>query len=219
MRFRPAPATVARFGAPLIRGLCRSWRVEVLGQEHWLASRRHGGPVVYLMWHEALLPLLWHHRGLGIAVVVSEARDGQYLADFAVRLGYRPVRGSSRRGGVRALAGAIRVLQEGGSVAFTPDGPRGPRREVKPGGLKAAQAAGAQVVPVHAAARWARRLGSWDRFLVPLPGARVRVAFGPAFMVGPGRDGLAAGCARAARALDTLARDLEWHGDAATDTA
>lgn len=173
--------------------------------------------MVYLMWHEALLPLLWHHRGLGIAIVVSAARDGQYLADLAERLGYRTVRGSSHRGGVRALVGATRVLREGGSVAFTPDGPRGPRRVLKPGFLAAAQRTGALVVPVHAAARWARRLGSWDRFLVPLPFARVRIAFGEPFAVGPGATGMAAGEERAAEALARTVQEAGWQSDVATD--
>ena len=81
---------------------------------------------MFLLWHEALLPLLWHHRRQAIAIVVSEARDGQYLADFAASLGYRTVRGSSTRGAARALLGAVRELQAGHAVAFTPDGPAGP---------------------------------------------------------------------------------------------
>ena len=99
-------------------------------------------PHVFLLWHEALLPLLWHHRNQAIMIVVSEAREGQYLADFAASLGYRPVRGSSTRGAARALLGAVRELQAGHSVAFTPDGPRGPRRELKPGVVAAAQRGG-----------------------------------------------------------------------------
>ena len=70
----------------------------------------------------------------------------------APSLGYRPVRGSSTRGGARALLGAVRELQAGHSVAFTPDGPRGPRRELKPGVVAAAQRGGAVIVPVHAEA-------------------------------------------------------------------
>ena len=62
---------------------------------------------MFLLWHEALLPLLWQHRGQGIVIVVSAARDGQYLADFAASLGYGAVRGSSSRGAARALLGAV----------------------------------------------------------------------------------------------------------------
>lgn len=204
--------------APLVRGLCRSWRFTTFGEEHWERSRQGDRPVVYLMWHEALLPLLWRHRNLGVAIVVSEARDGQYLATFAEQLGYRPIRGSSRRGGVRALVGAVRILREGGTVAFTPDGPQGPRRVLKPGFLAAARQAGALVVPVHAAARWARRLASWDRFLVPLPGATVQLAFGPAFEVPRGAEGLEEGLRLAASALAAVVEKSEWPGDAAIAT-
>lgn len=218
MKLRPAPQLVARVAVPTVVALCRTWRITVTGREHWERSRRGDVPIVYLMWHEALLPLLWHHRRHGIAIVVSAARDGQYLADLAERLGYRTIRGSSHRGGVRALVGAMRTLREGGSVAFTPDGPRGPRRVLKPGFLAAAQRTGALVVPVHAAARWARRLRSWDRFLVPLPLSRVRIAFGAPFFVGPGAEGVAAGELLAADALARTVQEAGWQSDAATDT-
>lgn len=207
MRLRPSPATAARLLTPVVQALCWSWRIDVRGAEHWERSRRGDRPIVYLMWHDALLPLLWHHRGLGIAIVVSEARDGQYLADFATALGYRTVRGSSRRGGVRALVGARKVLEAGGSVAFTPDGPTGPRRTLKPGFLVAAQKTGALVVPVHADARFARRLRSWDRFLLPLPGARIRVVFGAPFEVAGGPAGLEDGLRRATEALAALVEE------------
>jgi lysophospholipid acyltransferase (LPLAT)-like uncharacterized protein len=171
------------------------------------------------MWHEALLPLLWQRRNLGITIVVSAARDGRYLADFAARLGYLAVQGSSSKGGVRALVGAIRVLRDGGQVGFTPDGPRGPRRGLKPGFLAAAQRTGALVYPMHASATWSRRLASWDRFLLPLPGARVHVVVGAPFEVGEGPAGITEGHACAEAALAAVVREAEWQSGAAIDTA
>ena len=163
-------------------------------------------PHVFLLWHEVLLPLLWHHRNTGVALVVSEARDGQYLADLAASLGYRTVRGSSTRGGARALLGAVRELQAAGAVAFTPDGPRGPRRELKPGVVAAAQRGGGVIVPVHAEADRAWRLHSWDRFMIPKPFARVRITYGRPFEVAEGEAGLAEGLARAAEGLHEVSR-------------
>jgi lysophospholipid acyltransferase (LPLAT)-like uncharacterized protein len=180
-------------------------------------ARDTPGPRVVLLWHEALLPLLWHHRGLGIVVVVSLARDGQYLVDQARRFGYGTVEGSSHRGRVQAMKGAIRELSGGGVVAFTPDGPRGPRRVMKPGGLQAAQATGALVITLHAEARPARRLGSWDRFLIPWPFARVRIGYGPPFRVEPGEEGVATAVARATADLALLEQEMAWPG--ATPTA
>ena len=164
---------------------------------------------MYLVWHEVLLPLLWHHRGQGVAIVVSEAREGQYLADFAMSLGYRTVRGSSTRGAARALLGAVRELEEGHAVAFTPDGPRGPRRELKPGVVAAAQRAGAVIIPVHARASRAWRLNSWDRFMIPKPAARVTVTYGRPFEVAPGETGLAAGLEDAIARLAEIAGTVE----------
>jgi lysophospholipid acyltransferase (LPLAT)-like uncharacterized protein len=218
VKWRLSPGAARWLLAPLVLALCRTWRFEVVGREHWDRSRQGDRPVVYVMWHEALLPLLWHHRRRGVAIVVSEARDGQYLADLASRIGYRTIRGSTHRGAVRALVGAVRELRSGGSVAFTPDGPRGPRRSATPGYAIAAQKTGALVVPVHAEARWARRLASWDRFLLPLPFARVRVTFGEPFMVAPGEEGLRAGVARGRHGLEEVVERSAWRNAAAIGT-
>ncbi len=217
MRLRPEPGTAARVLGPLVSLLARTWRIGIIGEERWRKVEESGRPHVFLLWHDALLPLLWRHRGHGITIVVSEARDGRYLAEYALRLGYREARGSTTRGGVRALLGAVRALREGGAAAFTPDGPRGPRRVFKGGGLLAAQRGGALVVPLHAGADRAWRLRSWDRFLIPKPFARVRIAYAEPFEVGPGEAGLAEGERRALQALATVTEEAEW-GDGATGT-
>jgi lysophospholipid acyltransferase (LPLAT)-like uncharacterized protein len=216
VRWRPRPGTAVAVAAPLIGLLARTWRVDVRHETRWSDLVAARTPFVFLLWHEMLLPLLWRHRGQGVAIVVSEARDGRYLAGLADRLGYRNLLGSSSRGGMRVLLQAVRTVAAGVPVAFTPDGPRGPRREMKPGALLAAQRGGAVVLPIVAAARPAWRLRSWDRFMVPAPGARVRVAYGTPFAVGPGPDGLAAGAAAAGQALGELEREVAWPDAAAT---
>jgi lysophospholipid acyltransferase (LPLAT)-like uncharacterized protein len=202
---RISPSTARLFLAPAFRVLAASWRMRTVDEERWRPLYEARRPHVFLLWHEALLPLLWQHRRQSIAIVVSEARDGQYLADFAASLGYRAVRGSSTRGAARALLGAVRELRAGSAVAFTPDGPRGPRREMKPGVVAAAQRGGAIVVPLHARADRAWRLDSWDRFMIPKPGARVRIVYGRPFEVAPGEAGLAAGLADAEERLREIA--------------
>ncbi len=188
-----------------MRLLAASWRMRIEHEERWRPLHDSGRPHVFLLWHEVLLPLLWHHRGQDIAIVVSENRDGQYLADFARTLGYRAVRGSSSRGGARALLGAVRELRSGRAVAFTPDGPRGPRRELKAGVVAAAQRGGGIIVPIHARADREWRLDSWDRFLIPKPAARVTVTYGRPFEVAPGDDGLATGLREAGVRLAEIA--------------
>jgi lysophospholipid acyltransferase (LPLAT)-like uncharacterized protein len=125
-----------------------------------------------------LLPLLWYHRNQGIAVVISEHRDGEIIAQIAERLGYATVRGSSSRGGSRALIGLMRALESGLDGAVTPDGPRGPAHVFAPGAAIASQRTGVPLLPIRASAARAWRLKSWDRFLVPKPFATVRVTYG-----------------------------------------
>jgi lysophospholipid acyltransferase (LPLAT)-like uncharacterized protein len=205
VKLKVPPAAARVLAAPALRLLAGSWRIGTEHEERWRALHDAGRPVVFLLWHEVLLPLLWHHRRQGVAIVVSENRDGQYLADLARALGYRTVRGSSSRGVARALLGAVRELQTGHSVAFTPDGPRGPRRELKPGVVAAAQRGGGVIVPIHARADRGWRLDSWDKFLIPKARARVTVTYGRPFEVGPGEDGLAAGLAEADMRLAEIA--------------
>jgi lysophospholipid acyltransferase (LPLAT)-like uncharacterized protein len=213
-----SPGVAARVLGPLISTLARTWRVETVHAERWRGLVEEHRPHVFLLWHDALLPLLWWHRGRGVTIVVSEAQDGQYLSEYARRIGYREARGSSTRGGVRALIAVVKVLQAGGAAAFTPDGPRGPRREFKGGILLAAQRGGAVVVPLHAGADRAWKLSSWDRFLVPKPFARVRIVYGMPFEVEPGEAGIAAARIRAEAELAGAVREVEWD-DGATDTA
>ena len=193
MKIRVPPVIGRVIGGTLASLLARSWRFQVVNEERWRGLRDSGDPYLFVLWHEALLPLLWRHRKQGIAIVVSEARDGEYLASYAESIGYRLVRGSSTRGAARALLGAVRELEAGHPVAFTPDGPRGPRREVKQGVVAAAQRAAVRILPIHADADRAWRFASWDQFMLPKPFARVRIVYGEPFLVDAGVDGLARG--------------------------
>lgn len=197
-------------GPPLASLLARSWRIEVVDDRFWRELAQSEEGFVFVLWHEALLPLLWRHRTQGVAILVSEARDGQYLADYAARIGYRLIRGSSTRGGARALLASVRELRAGTVVAFTPDGPRGPRREMKPGVVAAAQRAGVRILPIHAEADRAWRFRSWDQFMLPKPFARVRIAYGEPFAISPGETALAAGVETTAKALTQVARKAAW---------
>ena len=201
-----------------MRLLARTWRIKVIREECWSQVAASGAPYVLLCWHDALLPVMWHHRHRGIAAVVSEARDGQYLAALAISLGYGVITGSSTRGGGRALREVIRALQRGTPVGVTPDGPRGPRRVAKPGAMAAAARARVVIVPVHAESRPAWRANSWDEFLLPPPFARVRVAYGEPFRVGTGTEAEHVATNRAAHELDDAARLAAWPDGAETPT-
>ena len=158
--------------------LGRTWRLDVIGDEHVQELRRRGIPVVFAVWHAYLLVPLWHRRGEGVTLLVSEHGDADSLAQAALRWGYKVIRGSSTRGGIGGLKGVLRVLASGGDAAFTPDGPRGPRGLAKPGTLMAAAKGGASIVPVGAYASSLWRLRSWDRFVIPRPFSSVRLVYG-----------------------------------------
>lgn len=168
---------LVRGGVAVIRVLAATWRIRVVDYGPIAAARREGRPLVFSLWHGELLPLLWQHRGEGVRVLISEHRDGELVARAAEALGYRTVRGSTSRGGGRALLELVRVLREGSDIAVTPDGPRGPARRFAPGAIIAAQRAGAPIVcvAVHAPRAW--RLRSWDRFVIPKPFARLTIAY------------------------------------------
>jgi len=170
---------LTRGGYYAIRALAATWRLRVVHREPVDALRARGEPLVFAFWHGQMLPLLYQHRDEGVAILISAHRDGELIARVAHRFGFRTVRGSTSRGGGRALLGLVRELEQGREVAVTPDGPRGPAERFAPGALVAAQRAGAHIVPVAATAHAAWRLKSWDRFMIPEPFARVSVAYGP----------------------------------------
>jgi lysophospholipid acyltransferase (LPLAT)-like uncharacterized protein len=176
-------AWAVRLGVPLVRLLAATWRIREVNRAPSQRLRDGGKPVIFTLWHGEMLALLWHHRKEGITVLISEHGDGEIVARIAEALGYRTVRGSTSRGGGRALLGMSRTVQGGGDAAFTPDGPRGPARRFAPGALIVAQRTGAPVITLRISPSRAWRLTSWDRFVIPKPFSRIRIAYGdPAYL-------------------------------------
>jgi lysophospholipid acyltransferase (LPLAT)-like uncharacterized protein len=174
IRFR----AVGLVGAGILRGLGRSLRFQLEGTEHLEGCRRERRPVILAFWHAWILPLAYLHRGEGIVVLTSEHGDGEYITRVIQRMGFRTARGSSTRGGARGLRDVVRAAREGRDIGITPDGPRGPARSFKRGGLVAAKLTGARIVPMAVFAEGVHRLDSWDRFVIPRPFARIRVRYG-----------------------------------------
>ena len=166
-------------GRGVLRVLGMTWRVRVVHGDRLRKLREGQNAFIFSLWHGQLLPLLWHHRGEGVLVLISEHQDGEIVARAAASLGYGLIRGSTTRGAERALISLVRSLQAGKEVAITPDGPRGPPKSFAPGALVAAQRSNSFILPVAAGADRTWRLRSWDRFMIPKPFARVTVAYGP----------------------------------------
>lgn len=170
-------------GVALLRLLALTWRVERRGEAAFAKLAANGKGAILALWHGQLFPLAWGVRHLGLLVLVSEHRDGEIITRILERLGYRMIRGSTTRGGARALAEMIRELKAGRSIAVTPDGPKGPARVFSPGAAVAAQRAGAPIIPLYVAVSSAWRFNSWDRFMIPKPFAKVVVTLGDPTMV------------------------------------
>jgi lysophospholipid acyltransferase (LPLAT)-like uncharacterized protein len=161
-----------------IRGLRATVRLRHHGDARVREWERRGQPFILAFWHRHLLLMPYAYRGRRISVLVSRSADGELIARTVARLGIDATRGSSSRGAVSGLKSLLRKAAEGWDVAFTPDGPRGPLREVQPGVILAAAATGMPIQPVAIAASRAKLLRSWDRFVVPLPGSTVHFVYG-----------------------------------------
>lgn len=193
MRLRWAEPLLAGVGLPLVGLLARTWRYRRQGWEHPNSLYGARRPFIFALWHSRILPLLYLHRQEAMVLLISRHRDGGHLASLAERWGYRFVRGSTQRGGDVGLLGIVRALKGGAVVAVTPDGPRGPAEQVKPGIVAAAQHAGVPIVPAAARPARAWMLGTWDRMCIPKPFTAIEVVYGVPIHVGPGKPGLRAG--------------------------
>ena len=179
-RTRPALKyrVIGVLGAALVWLICKTMRITIIGRERADSVRGGGGRVVFALWHAELLLLSYVHRFQRVQVIISQHGDGEIIAQVTRRLGYGSVRGSTTRGGMRALAGMIRKAAAGYDIAFTPDGPRGPRHVVQPGVIYAAQRSGLPILPIAGCAsrQWAFK--SWDRFQVPKPFSKGYAIYG-----------------------------------------
>jgi lysophospholipid acyltransferase (LPLAT)-like uncharacterized protein len=163
----------------LIRIIGCTWRFRVIDEKHYDEARRRAPHSIYVFWHGRMLPLSYGYRNRRIHVLASEHRDGELMGRTIRRLGFGHVRGSSTRGGARAVREMVAKLEEGFDLGITVDGPRGPRYTVKPGPFEVAKLSGAPVVPATTSSKSHWVASSWDAFEFPKPFTKVLVRFGP----------------------------------------
>ncbi len=170
-------------GPTVIQLLGLTWRVRWIGLEHQESAKAGGRPVMYTLWHGQLLPLTFIHRHRSIQILISRNRDGEILRRVTARLGCGSVEGSTSKGGARAILRMCHLAAKGYDLAITPDGPRGPRCVAQSGVVRIAQRSGCTILPLVAASTRGLRLGSWDRFLIPAPFARLVIGYAPPISV------------------------------------
>lgn len=164
--------------ARLIQFIHACMRIETLGEkplhELWEVHQH----VILAFWHDQLLLMARGYRGPAASVLISASRDGEYIARTMGYFGIGSVRGSSTRGGRAAFREMLELAKAPLDLVITPDGPKGPRHEVKEGVVQLARLSGRPVVPMAFACSRGHRFSSWDRFLLPLPPGRGVFSFG-----------------------------------------
>src|SRR5262245_35899775 len=169
---------IAGLGYPLINALGHTLRWRVEGLQHLEAIRASGRQPVMAFWHGRILPATFYFRRRGIVVITSENFDGEWIARIIERFGYGTARGSTSRGGKKAMLQLVRDMKAGRAAGFRLDGPRGPARVAQAGSIWLASTTGNPLLPFHleASSHWSLR--SWDRTQIPKPFSTVALVVG-----------------------------------------
>ncbi len=179
---------IAAAVVPAIRALSATYRWRTEGLEHYDAIVASGKPPILAFWHGRILPATWFFRNRGIVVMISLNFDGEWIGRTIQRFGYGVARGSTSRGGARALVQMRRELAAGKPAGFALDGPRGPARVAQPGAVFLAGVTGCPILPFHFEADRFWTAGRWDQTQVAKPFARVGLAVGEPVVVPDTRD-------------------------------
>lgn len=163
----------------LVRVLHVTYRYRYLHVDHYLrAAQAHPQHAFVIgLFHCNAVAGLLGHRGLPFSPLISQSSDGDLIAYISAKLGLEPIRGSSSKGAVAAQRQMSRILATGRRPAYTVDGPRGPRFRVKSGVVAIAAQHGLAALPMAALADRYWEFGSWDRFRLPKPFARILICY------------------------------------------
>src|SRR5262249_49819271 len=165
-------------GFLLIRLIGPTLRYRFIPEPGCLSDERgRSASCIWCFWHRCVIPAAYEFRGNKLAVMTSRSFDGEYIARIIEKLGFIAVRGSSSRGAVGAMFGMREQLEAGHAVAFTIDGPRGPRYVAKPGPVLLAKKTGVPIGCFYVAVERSWILNSWDLMIVPKPFSRVVAYF------------------------------------------
>ena len=171
-------ALAPSLGAAVIRLLHALLRTDILGEEHINKFWVKGETVILSTWHDQLWMMINVYRGPGARILISPSMDGELIARTMQKFGQDAVRGSSSRGGRDAFKKLIQLSRKPYDLGITPDGPKGPRHQIKEGVVQLARLTGRPIVPLAFVCSNGHRFNSWDRFLLPYPWGRGVYVFG-----------------------------------------
>ena len=180
-RFQAKAISILGYRLCAALGATLKWRVE--GLAHWDEIVLGGHQPIMGFWHGRILPATIYFKNRGIVVITSSNFDGEWIAGIIERFGYGTARGSSSRGGSRALIQMMREMEAGKPTGFTLDGPRGPARVAHSGAVWLSKATGNPVLPFHLEADRHWTVNSWDQTQIPKPFSTVALVVGEPFFV------------------------------------
>lgn len=169
---------IPQFYSLVLRLLALTIHKEVFFSERPQKFWDQGQPIIAAFWHQRLLMMPFLPRRGKVGMLISQHRDGEFIARAVKLFGVDAIRGSTTRGGLSALRGMIRFFHTGANIAITPDGPQGPKHIVQIGVAELARQTGAAIVPVTYSASRKKVFKSWDNFILPLPFCRVAYVWG-----------------------------------------
>ncbi len=172
-------------GSIIIRLLVRTLRIEERPKDLRQGFKERGEGLIYAFWHCMMLVLASVGKNSNIHVLISQHTDGEYIAQVIKRLGYGVIRGSTTRGGARAMINLVRKARSGFPIAITPDGPRGPRHVVQTGIIYLGQKSGVPILPAALGLSSYWELPSWDGFIIPKPFSKALLLYGTPIYVPP----------------------------------
>jgi hypothetical protein len=199
---------VPRLIKMIIVFLSNTIRWEYVGERY----RSGQAPYILSFWHARILMLPYAYKGWNGSLLISEHRDGAYIADAMQLMGVKSSRGSSTRGGARALLEMIRIARNGRSLGISPDGPKGPREMVQPGTVQLAKKSGLPLRAICYATKRRWRANSWDRFYIPKPFTRGVFVFGELVHIAPDADDQEA-LSRVQQAMDATQKMADSYFD------
>ena len=173
------PALTSFLLVNIYKAICSTLRIEEVNREVVDAAHARGERLIFCLWHDELFSLIPVARHLKVVAIVSPSKDGDYLERILASNNVGAVRGSSTRGGVRALLSLARMMKnEQVHACITIDGPAGPRHVAKEGGLFLANRTGGRIIPVRIFMKNSFKAPTWDKFQIPLPFSKVVIRFG-----------------------------------------
>jgi lysophospholipid acyltransferase (LPLAT)-like uncharacterized protein len=181
----------------LVKAVFLTYRIEIVKSPEIDKIEYSGKPLIYVFWHGRLFPMaIINQKNRNIYAIISRHGDGEIIANFMRFLGVKTIRGSSNRpnpkkkyaklknkGGVKVIMDSIKVIEQGDSIVLTPDGPKGPRYSYKPNSIKIASLTGAPIIPLSFSGSFVKIFKSWDKFVLPLPFAKVKFTYGDAHYI------------------------------------